>query len=84
MRSPGCGRPSRARRRGRSPSRPAPGAEFVDWGGIDHLGGGSHGALHADDANGILVAAGLDGLEPREQWTLRDVLPLVLRHFGLN
>ncbi len=61
-----------------------PGAEFVDWGGIDHLGGGSHGALHADDANGILVAAGLEGIGPREQWTLRDVLPLVLRHFGLN
>lgn len=61
-----------------------PGHEFVDWGGIDHLGGGSHGALHRADANGIFLAAGIDGLAPRAQWTLRDVLPLVRRHFGLD
>ena len=28
--------------------RAAPGYEFVDWGGADHVGGGSHGSLHRE------------------------------------
>jgi hypothetical protein len=58
------------------------GFEFVDWGGADHIGGGSHGSLHRDDSEGVLMLCGLDP-PPREQWTLTDVAPLVLEHFGL-
>jgi hypothetical protein len=57
-----------------------PGYEFVDWGGADHVGGGSHGSLHRGDSLGVLLACGLD-LPEREQWSLADVTPLVLEHF---
>jgi Type I phosphodiesterase / nucleotide pyrophosphatase len=60
----------------------APGWEFVDWGGADHVGGGSHGSLLADDSEGVLLATGLD-LPQREQWSIADVSSLVLRHFAL-
>jgi hypothetical protein len=59
-----------------------PGFEFVDWGGADHVGGGSHGSLHRDDSEGVLLMSGLDVPE-RQQWSLTDVTPLVLRHFGV-
>ena len=58
------------------------GYEFVDWGGADHVGGGSHGSLHRDDSEGVLLLCGLDPPE-REQWSLADVTPLVLQHFGV-
>jgi Type I phosphodiesterase / nucleotide pyrophosphatase len=58
----------------------APGAEFVDWGGADHVGGGSHGSLHRSDSLGALVMAGVDVRE-REQWSIRDITPLTLEHF---
>jgi hypothetical protein len=60
----------------------APGAEFADWGGADHVGGGSHGALHRDDSEGVLLLCGLDVPE-RQSWSLTDVTPLVLQHFGV-
>jgi hypothetical protein len=61
----------------------APGYEFVDWGRQAHVGGGSHGSLHACDSLGALVLCGV-ALPPREpaQWAIRDVAPLVLGHFG--
>ena len=64
----------------------APGYELVDWGGMTHCPGGSHGSLGAGDSLGPLL---LCGLEPgraasREQWALRDVADLVLEHFGLG
>lgn len=59
-----------------------PGYEFVDWGGADHVGGGSHGSLHRDDSEGVLLLCGVEA-EEREQWSLADVTPLVLRHFGV-
>jgi hypothetical protein len=58
------------------------GYEFVDWGGADHVGGGSHGSLHRDDSEGVLLVCGLDPPE-RDQWSLSDVTPLVLQHFGV-
>jgi hypothetical protein len=66
------------------------GVEFPDWGGVDHLGGGSHGSLRADDAVGILIHAGLhDQDDPRGRpeldpgaWSIEDATPLILRHFG--
>jgi Type I phosphodiesterase / nucleotide pyrophosphatase len=59
-----------------------PGFEFVDWGGADHLGGGSHGSLHRDDTEGVLLVGGMH-LPQREEWALTDVAPLVLEHFGV-
>jgi hypothetical protein len=63
----------------------APGYEAVDWGGVTHAGGGSHGALHRGDSLGplLFVGCGPAGAAEREQWTLRDVAPAVLEHFGL-
>ncbi len=58
------------------------GFEFVDWGGADHVGGGSHGSLHREDSEGVLLLCGLDAPE-REHWSLGDVTPLVLGHFGV-
>jgi hypothetical protein len=60
----------------------APGSEFADWGGADHVGGGSHGSLHRDDSEGVLIAAGLE-LPERRSWSLADVTPLVLDHFDV-
>jgi len=61
------------------------GSEFVDWGGIAHVGGGSHGALSRGDSLGALITCGLDpppGGRP-QQWAIADVAPLVLHHFSL-
>ena len=58
------------------------GYEFVDWGGSDHVGGGSHGSLHRDDSEGVLLLCGVDAPD-RDQWSLADVTPLVLEHFGV-
>ena len=64
----------------------APGYEFVDWGGADHVGGGSHGSLHRSDSLGALLwcGTGPGTREAREQWALTDVVPLVREHFGVT
>jgi hypothetical protein len=64
----------------------APGYEFVDWGGADHLGGGSHGSLHASDSLGALVwcGTGPDTRQERRQWSLQDVTPMIAAHFGVG
>jgi hypothetical protein len=64
----------------------APGYETVDWGGVAHVGGGGHGALHRGDSLVPLLFAGCGPADPgeREQWALRDVAPVVLEHFGLT
>ena len=64
----------------------SPGYEFVDWGGVTHCPGGSHGALDAGDSLAPLLLCGLEpGIETsREQWALRDVAGLVLGHFGID
>jgi hypothetical protein len=59
-----------------------PGFEFVDWGGADHLGGGSHGSLHRDDSEGVLLLGGVEAPE-REVWSVTDVAGVVLGHFGV-
>jgi hypothetical protein len=66
----------------------APGYEFVDWGGVAHVGGGSHGSLHRSDSLGALLWCGTAGAGPqtrdaREQWSIRDVAPMVSAHFDL-
>ncbi len=64
----------------------SPGYEFVDWGGADHVGGGSHGSLHRSDSLGALLwcGTGPDSHQASEQWTLADVAPMVRRHFGVD
>jgi hypothetical protein len=61
------------------------GFEAVDWGGVSHAGGGSHGSLLAGDSLGplLFVGCGPESADAREQWTLRDVAPVVREHFGL-
>jgi hypothetical protein len=63
----------------------APGYEAVDWGGVSHAGGGSHGSLHSEDSLAplLFVGCGPDDPEERGQWALRDIAPLVRAHFGL-
>jgi hypothetical protein len=60
-----------------------PGYEFLDWGGAHHVGGGSHGSLHANDSLGSLLwcGTGPDSAGARDQWALRDVVPMITDHF---
>jgi predicted AlkP superfamily pyrophosphatase or phosphodiesterase len=62
----------------------APGYEFVDWGGSDHVGGGSHGSLHRCDSLGALIWCGTGpaASDARTQWSLADVTPMIRDHFG--
>ncbi|HET8979120.1 MAG TPA: alkaline phosphatase family protein [Solirubrobacteraceae bacterium] len=64
----------------------APGYEFVDWGGSAHVGGGSHGSLHRSDSLGALLwcGTGPDSRAARDQWSLRDIVPMIQDHFGLE
>ena len=58
--------------------------EFLDWGRQGHVGGGSHGSLRGEDSLGALIFCGLDlPAETPAQWSIRDVAPLILGHFGL-
>lgn len=63
---------------------PEIGYEFLDWGGVAHVGGGTHGSLHVDDTAAQLIVNGTgERFEHRAQWSIADVNPLVLDHFGL-
>jgi Type I phosphodiesterase / nucleotide pyrophosphatase len=61
----------------------SPGFDLVDWGGAHHVGGGSHGSLHRDDSEGVLLLCGIDAPE-REEWSLVDVADVVLDHFRVR
>ena len=62
------------------------GWECVDWGGATHVVGGSHGSLVTGDSLCPMLLVGWpdDVRERREQWTIRDVAPLVAEHFELT
>ncbi len=63
----------------------AGGYEFVDWGGVSHVGGGSHGSLHRGDSLGVMLFCGVEppgGTAP-EQWRIRDATPMTLEHFAV-
>ncbi|HUA11412.1 MAG TPA: alkaline phosphatase family protein [Solirubrobacteraceae bacterium] len=60
----------------------APGWEFTDWGGQAHVGGGSHGSLHASDSLAPLILHGTAAAREPAQWAIRDVAALVREHFG--
>jgi predicted AlkP superfamily pyrophosphatase or phosphodiesterase len=64
----------------------APGYEFVDWGGSHHVGGGSHGSLHRSDSLATLLWCGEDLPErsARDQWSLRDITPMIRDYFGVS
>jgi type I phosphodiesterase/nucleotide pyrophosphatase len=63
----------------------SPGYEFIDWGRQAHVGGGSHGSLHACDSLGALILSGVSLPDPEpEQWTIRDIAPIVRGHFGVD
>ncbi len=61
--------------------------EFMDWGGSDHVGGGSHGSLRRGDSLGTLafLNCGPDSdsaVHARRQWSITDVAEVILDHFG--
>jgi predicted AlkP superfamily pyrophosphatase or phosphodiesterase len=60
--------------------------EFMDWGGVAHIGGGSHGSLHRGDSHSALLMCGVDapGVAATEQWSIADVTPMVLEHFSVR
>jgi hypothetical protein len=65
------------------------GYEFVDWGGADHVGGGSHGSLRRGDSLAPLafVNCGPDldgGAGHKGPWTIADVHQVVLDHFEVD
>ena len=64
----------------------APGYEFVDWGGADHVGGGSHGSLHRSDSLGVLLWSGIGPTRRAKgrQYAITDVAPMVYEHFGVG
>jgi len=58
----------------------------VDWGGISHAGGGSHGSLNRNDSlsPALFVGCGPKKTDKQEQWALRDLAPVILDHFGVR
>jgi hypothetical protein len=62
----------------------APGWEFPDWGGVDHVGGGSHGSLHRSDSLGALAFCGVrpPDEDPDRVWSIADVAPMTRAHFA--
>jgi hypothetical protein len=60
------------------------GYEFTDWGGVAHVGGGSHGSLHRGDSLGVLLFSGVGPKEPPSLWSIKDVTPMTLHHFDLD
>jgi hypothetical protein len=61
------------------------GYEFTDWGGVAHVGGGSHGSLHRGDSLGVLLFAGTgpSKKDAPNAWRIRDVTPMCLEHFSV-
>jgi predicted AlkP superfamily pyrophosphatase or phosphodiesterase len=61
------------------------GYEFTDWGGVAHVGGGSHGSLHRGDSLGVLLFAGTGPgrKDAPDLWRIRDVTPMALEHFSV-
>jgi len=62
------------------------GYECLDWGGTAHVGGGSHGSLRKEDSEGplLFVNCGPESAEEREQWALKDVVPVIKDFYGIG
>jgi hypothetical protein len=64
---------------------PELGFEFFDWGGVAHVGGGTHGSLHhADSAAQLIVTGTGESRAGQAAWSIADVNSLVLEHFGVD
>jgi len=61
-----------------------PGCEFRVPGGEPHVGGASHGALHALDSNSLLVVGGADPPALPEAMRSIDLAPLCMELLGLR
>ena len=61
----------------------APGWEFADWGGVDHVGGGSHGSLHRSDSLGRAGVLRRRASPSASAWSITDVAPMICAHFGV-
>jgi hypothetical protein len=59
------------------------GWEFADWGGVDHVGGGSHGSLHRSDSVGTLAYCGVEPPHDHQAWSIADMTPMIWQHFGV-
>ena len=61
--------------------------EFTDWGGSDHVGGGSHGSLRRGDSLASLAflncGPDVNASAGPSQWSIADVAGVVLDHFGV-
>jgi hypothetical protein len=58
------------------------GYECVDWGGVSHTGGGSHGGLAREESLAPLLFVNCGPDDPAERrWALRDLAPAILDHF---
>ncbi len=63
----------------------APRFEFRDAGGASHLGGGSHGSLHAVDSLVPLAAVGLhDPPALRAEPSIEDIAGMCMAHLGIH
>jgi hypothetical protein len=63
----------------------APRFEFRDSGGASHLGGGSHGSLHASDSLVPLAAVGLSNAPAlAREPTIADISGLCRSHLGIS
>ncbi len=60
------------------------GWEFADWGGVDHVGGGSHGSLHRSDSVGALAFCGVGPPHDHDTWSIADVAGMIWSHFGVG
>jgi Type I phosphodiesterase / nucleotide pyrophosphatase len=62
-----------------------PGVEFVDAGGSDHVGGGSHGSLSVSDSSVPFLTAGFSRpVDLPAEPSITDVYGLVARELGLE
>jgi hypothetical protein len=59
------------------------GWEFADWGGVDHVGAGSHGSLHRGDSVGALAYCGIEPPHDHGAWSIADMTPMAWKHFGV-
>ncbi len=62
----------------------APRYEFRDAGGASHLGGGSHGSLHAVDSLVPLAAVGLEPVAALQaEPSIEDIAAICAGHLGI-
>jgi hypothetical protein len=58
------------------------GQEFTDAGGVHHVGGGSHGSLHAADSIVPLITVGIETKALPARPSITDIAPVVRDHFS--